>query len=183
MKRLTLIVSLFFVAFLTHAQIIEPITWSFSSTRDGRDVELEFKASIDMGWHLYDTRLPEGGPIATQVVYNDSSRFEFQGELKKTPQPVQKFDSTFQMDLRYFSDEATLKQSIRLKSDEPVDISGYVLFMGCDDETCLPPNEAAFSFQFNGADGAGAGEVASGSGTEIAAGSSSGSSSGSAGGQ
>ncbi len=183
MKRLTLIVSLFFGAILAHAQIIEPITWSFSSNRDGRDVELEFKASIDKGWHLYDTSLPEGGPIATQVVYNDSSRFEFQGELMKTPQPVQKFDSTFQMDLRYFSDEATLKQSIRLKSDEPVEISGYVLFMGCDDETCLPPNEAAFSFQFNGADGAGAGEVTSGSGTEIAAGSSSGSSSGSAGGQ
>src|SRR5690606_711660 len=29
------------------------------------------------------------------------------------------------------------------------EIAGYVLFMGCDDEMCLPPNEAEFSFTFN----------------------------------
>lgn len=53
------------------------------------------------------------------------------------------------MTLRFFSDEATLTQKVRLKNDEPVEISGYVLFMGCDDEMCLPPNEAEFSFRFN----------------------------------
>ncbi len=149
MKKLTLIVTFYFIAFMAAAQIIEPIKWSFDSKQDGKEVELIFNATIDEGWHLYDTYLPEGGPIATSVVFDDSTRFEFIGELEKEPQPVEKFDKTFQMDLRYFSNEAVLTQKIRLTSDDPVEISGYVLFMGCDDETCLPPNEAEFSFTFN----------------------------------
>jgi thiol:disulfide interchange protein DsbD len=149
MKKLTLILTFYFIAFFAGAQIIEPIKWSFDSKQDGKDVELIFKATIEENWHLYDTYLPEGGPIATSVVFADSSKFEFVGELQKSPQPVEKYDPTFMMDLRFFSDSAILTQNIRLKTDERVEISGYVLFMGCDDETCLPPNEAEFSFTFN----------------------------------
>jgi thiol:disulfide interchange protein DsbD len=154
MKRLSLIVLVYLIALPAIAQIIEPINWSFDARQKGRDVELIFQASIDKGWHLYDTHLPEGGPIATQMVFEDSTLFEFVGELEKEPQPVEKFDSIFQLNLRFFSDEATLTQKIRLKNDSPVDIKGYVLFMGCDDEMCLPPNEAEFSFQLNGSKGA-----------------------------
>ncbi|WP_372936479.1 protein-disulfide reductase DsbD family protein [Mariniphaga sediminis] len=154
MKRLSLIVLVYLIALHAIAQIIEPINWSFDARQKGRDVELIFQASIDKGWHLYDTHLPEGGPIATQMVFEDSTLFEFVGELEKEPQPVEKFDSIFQLNLRFFSDEATLTQKIRLKNDSPVDIKGYVLFMGCDDEMCLPPNEAEFSFQLNGSKGA-----------------------------
>ncbi|RIH67199.1 disulfide bond formation protein DsbD [Mariniphaga sediminis] len=153
MKRLSLIVLVYLIALPAIAQIIEPINWSFDARQKGRDVELIFQASIDKGWHLYDTHLPEGGPIATQMVFEDSTLFEFVGELEKEPQPVEKFDSIFQLNLRFFSDEATLTQKIRLKNDSPVDIKGYVLFMGCDDEMCLPPNEAEFSFQLNGSKG------------------------------
>jgi hypothetical protein len=119
----------------------------FDSRQNG--VELIFIAEIEENWHLYDTYLPEGGPIATQVVFEDSTLFEFVGELEKEPQPVEKYDEIFMMNLRFFSNEATLTQKIRLKSDAPVEISGYVLFMGCDDEMCLPPNEAEFAFNFN----------------------------------
>ncbi len=150
MKRLTLIVLSVFIAFSAFSQIIEPIKWTFDSKQNGNEVDLVFEADIDENWHLYDTYLPEGGPIATQVVYEDSTLFEFVGELQKDPQPIEKFDNIFQLNLRFFSERATLTQKIRLKSDDPVEIKGYVLFMGCDDEMCLPPNEAEFSFQFNG---------------------------------
>lgn len=150
MKRLTFIVLSVFIAFSAFSQIIEPIKWTFDSEQNGKEVDLIFEASIDENWHLYDTYLPEGGPIATQIVFEDSTRFEFVGELQKEPQPVEKFDNIFQLNLRFFSERAVLTQKIRLNSDDPVEIKGYVLFMGCDDEMCLPPNEAEFSFQFNG---------------------------------
>jgi thiol:disulfide interchange protein DsbD len=150
MKKLTLVFLAFFIAFSAFSQIIEPIKWTFDSQQNGKDVELIFEASIDENWHLYDTYLPEGGPIATQIVFEDSTLFNFVGELQKDPQPVEKYDNIFQLNLRFFSDRATLTQKIRLKSDDPVEIKGYVLFMGCDDEMCLPPNEAEFTFQFNG---------------------------------
>lgn len=150
MKKIALLLFAYLTVFAAKGQIIEPIKWTFDSGQDQRDVELIFNADIDEGWHLYDTYLPEGGPIATQIVFEDSSFFDVVGELISDPQPVEKFDPTFQMDLRYFSDKVTLTQHIRLHHDDPVEIKGYVLFMGCDDEMCLPPNEAAFTFRLNG---------------------------------
>ena len=158
MKRILFLLSLFFVIANTSAQIIEPVKWSFDSKQDGKEVELIFKATIEDGWHLYDTELPEGGPIATSIIYEDSTLFEFNGEIQKEPQPEKHFDNAFQLNVRYFSNEAVLTQKIILNSDNAVEINGYVLFMACDDETCLPPNEAEFSFTFN--------EGATGSDTE-----------------
>ncbi len=147
MRQIFLLTGLILLSFSSFSQIEEPVKWSFSSKQSGQDVQLIFKAVIDQGWHLYDTSLPEGGPVPTSVNYNDSSLFELNGEMKKNPQPLEVFDKTFQMDLRYFSRQAEFIQNIRLKSDEPVTISGYVEFMVCDDEKCLPPTEADFEFK------------------------------------
>ena len=147
----TVLISLFsLIPFFVDAQIIEPIKWSFDFNQEGNEAELIFTANIDDGWHLYDTQLPEGGPLPTRVVYSDSSLFEFISPLEKYPEPVEKFDVTFQMDLRYFVGRAVLTQKIRLKSAGPVELSGYIVFMGCDDEVCLPPNEVEFSFNLGG---------------------------------
>jgi len=148
-KKIALLFLILLSTIYSRAQIIEPIKWTTESKKDGKDVELIFKASIDDGWHLYDTYLPEGGPIATSIVYEDSTLFDFVGDLVKEPLPEEHFDNTFQLTLRYFTHEVVLKQKIKLKSDKPVKISGFVLFMGCNDETCLPPNETEFSFSFN----------------------------------
>ncbi|MFW5773528.1 MAG: thiol:disulfide interchange protein, partial [Tangfeifania sp.] len=82
MKKIALILTLHLLAFFAGAQIIEPIKWSFDSKQDGKNVELIFTASIDENWNLYDTELPEGGPIPTSVVFNDSTKFEFVGGLQ-----------------------------------------------------------------------------------------------------
>lgn len=150
------ILSIFFLlfAFYSFAQILEPVKWSFDSKQNGNEVKLIFKATIEDDWHLYDTSLPDGGPVPTSINFEDTSKFELVGELEKKPKPTEKFDQTFQMDLRYFDGQAELIQTIRLKTDEPLTIAGYVEFMCCNDETCLPPTEADFSFSLNGADDA-----------------------------
>ena len=82
---------------MVNAQIIEPVKWTFDSKQNGNEAELIFKASIDETWHLYDTYLPEGGPIATSIVYNDSTIFDFVGDFTKNPQPEDHFDNAFQL--------------------------------------------------------------------------------------
>jgi thiol:disulfide interchange protein len=149
MKKL-LFVFAFALAAGLNAQVIEPIKWSFEHKQSGDEAELIFKATMDVGWHLYDTYLPEGGPVPTEFVFDDTSRFELIGELQKNPEPVEKFDNIFMLNLRFYSNEAVFTQKVKLKSDEPFTISGHVLFMGCDDEMCLPPNESEFSFAVNG---------------------------------
>lgn len=132
------------------AQVIEPIKWSFDHKQNGNEVDLIFTATMDQGWNLYDTYLPEGGPIATEFVFDDPSLFELVGELQKNPEPVEKFDNIFMLNLRFFSDVAVFTQKIKLTTDQAVTISGYVTFMGCDDEMCLPPNDIDFSFAIKG---------------------------------
>jgi len=149
MKKATILFILIIASVLLQAQIVNPTKWEFDSKQVGIEVDLIFKATIDNGWHLYDTYLPEGGPIATSFVFEDSTLFEFVGEILKEPQPVITFDQTFQMNVGYFSNMATLTQKIKLKSSDPVEIKGFVLFMSCNDETCTPPEETQFSFKFN----------------------------------
>src|SRR5680860_491899 len=149
MKRLALILAFIITGLLTKAQIVNPTTWTFDSKQNGNEVELIFKAKIEKGWHLYDTDLPEGGPIATTFVYEDSAFFEFDGKIQKNPMPVIHYDETFQINVGYFSNEVVLTQKIKLLSDSFADIKGNVLFMSCNDENCTPPEEVEFSFQFN----------------------------------
>ena len=147
---------LFFALFLSlagKAQMINPTTWTFDSKQSGSEIELIFKASIDETWHLYDTELPEGGPIATSFIYEDSTLFEFVGVLQKNPEPEIHFDETFQMNVGYFGHEATFTQKIKLKSADVSEIKGMVLFMSCNDETCTPPEEVEFSFPIENAGG------------------------------
>jgi len=153
MKRVTLLLSfLFFISFQLFAQIVEPVKWTFESKQNGNEATLIFKAIIEEGWHLYDTQLPEGGPIKTSVNFSDSTLFEFVGELTKDPQPTEVFDKTFNMKLGYFSKQAVLTQKIKLKNTDKVDIKGFVEFMSCNDESCTPPTEAEFAFNLNSSD-------------------------------
>jgi thiol:disulfide interchange protein len=163
MRQIFLLTGLVLLFFHSFSQVLEPVSWSFSSKQKGQEVHLIFKATIDEGWHLYDTSLPDGGPIPTSINYNDSTLFDLSGELKKNPQPTEIFDQAFQMNLRYFSRQVEFIQTIRLKSDKPVTVDGYVEFMVCNDETCLPPTEADFEFKLKGASQhADAGEATSG---------------------
>lgn len=146
MKKGLWIIALSFTL-TANSQIIEPIKWSFSSTVEGVNAELTFKAVMDKGWHLYDTELPGDGPIPTSFIYGDTTLFSFVGDLQKSPEPVEVFDKTFQMNLRYFSDTAVFSQKVVLR-EGVTSISGHVEFMGCDDEQCLPPAEIPFVFNF-----------------------------------
>jgi len=149
MKKTVILFAFVVTALFLNAQIVNPTKWVFDSKQNGNEADLIFKAKIDRGWHLYDTYLPEGGPIATSFVFEDSTLFEIVGEIIKEPQPVISFDPTFQMNVGYFSDEETLTLKIKLKSTNPIELKGYVLFMSCNDETCTPPEEVPFSFKFN----------------------------------
>ncbi|HPE77676.1 MAG TPA: cytochrome c biogenesis protein CcdA [Draconibacterium sp.] len=149
MKKIFVLFTLIFTTLFINAQIVNPTKWEFDSKQNGKEVDLIFKATIESGWHLYDTDLPEGGPIATSFVFEDSTLFEFAGEILKEPQPEIHFDETFQLNVGYFNGRAVLTRKIKLKSDDPVEIKGFVLFMSCNDETCTPPEESKFMFSFN----------------------------------
>ena len=133
------------------AQILDPVDWRFHQEQvSDNEVDLIFTAVIEAKWHLYSQELPEGGPIATSFAFTESELFERTGDvLEVTPAQV-KYDPSFDMDLKMFSNEAVFKQRIRLLTGDKFELSGSIEYMCCDDERCLPPKDEAFTFTIPG---------------------------------
>ena len=149
MKKIAFLLAFSFTVLLVNAQILNPTKWSFDSRQNGNEAELIFTATVDSGWHVYDTYLPDGGPIATTISYSDSTLFDFIGEIQKSKEPITIFDENFSLNVSFYADEVTFTQKIKLHTDKEVTISGDILFMSCNDETCTSPEQAEFSFTFN----------------------------------
>ena len=132
------------------SQVLRPVQWTFYMEESVTDeIELVFEASIDESWHLYAQDLPAGGPIPTSFVFVESDKYEKIGEVIEVTEADKVYDSSFDMELGMFSDKAVFKQKIKILSLENFRIEGYVEFMSCDDERCLPPDEEEFSFSMN----------------------------------
>ena len=124
-------------------QIIHPINWQFSITEKS---EIVIQASIDKGWHLYDTNLPEGGPISTSFTFEKIEGAELLGKVISTSKVTAKYDEMFSMELRWFEKSAQFIQKIKITNPAQFKITGSVNFMGCNDEQCLPPASEEFEF-------------------------------------
>ena len=172
-KYLLSIFVIFLFTLSSFAQILEPVKWNLSKNDiDNNEYELVFKATIEDTWHLYSQHVPEGGPEKTSFYFYDTKGFEFIGDNVKIveeesydiennmdyivsftePKGHEEMDPNFDMVVKYFEHEAEFTRKIKLLTEEPLTISGYVYFMCCDDSKCLPPNdENKFNFAFNGA--------------------------------
>ena len=145
MKRYFLF-ALLLSALSLSAQIYDPIKWSFEHNKLSDSAgEIVLKATIDEGWHLYGTQLPEDGPIATSFVFEQLQDIALDGELVVSGGLVRQYDPNFAMELNWYEKEAVFVQKVKYTGEAPA-LSGYVNFMACNDETCLPPDEVPFSF-------------------------------------
>jgi thiol:disulfide interchange protein len=134
------------------SQVFDPVKWTFESKEiNNKKVDLIFEATIDPGWHLYGLNIPENGPIATSIIFTDTAGYEIKGKTVSVINPEIKYDPIFGIDLELFSDKATFKQQIEKITKEDLTITGYVEFMSCDDQRCLPPKEVEFEFSLKAA--------------------------------
>ncbi len=135
------------------AQVYTPVLWQMSSKQiNDTEVELIFKASIEEHWHLYSQDIPMAPP-ATTFNFDVNADFERVGEVTET-ESISEYDPNFEMILKYFSNEATFTQKIKLLTSDRIEIKGFINFMSCDDTQCLPPDDKEFSFVFNEAENA-----------------------------
>jgi thiol:disulfide interchange protein DsbD len=132
------------------AQVVSPVKWSFSQRKISEKViELSFNATIDQGWHLYGTDLPDGGPVSTSFKFSkDSTNFVFDGVLTSTTKPIKQFDKIFNLQLSYYALEAHFVRNVKILSDKAFVIKGSVEYQSCNDETCTM-DEQDFSFPVN----------------------------------
>lgn len=153
MRRFISTVTLLFAALAVtlQAQIVNPIVWDITSgLTSATEGVIRFNATVEPGWHLYGTTLPDGGPRATAVTYSRLEGVELVGALEPSQAPVEKVDMVFHLKLNWWESDVTLTQHFRLTGDKDYIIKGDISFQGCNDGSCIPPAKEPFEFASEG---------------------------------
>jgi thiol:disulfide interchange protein len=139
---------LFNVSLHSQSKILEPVKWSTSyEAINDQEYNLIFTATIDPGWAIYSQYLEdEDGPIPTSFQYDEEGHFELIGKNEETGNRKEAFDPIFEMNVIKFTKKAIFTQKVKA-TDLSKPITGYLTYMTCDDERCLPPTDFDFSFQ------------------------------------
>ncbi|MFN0212939.1 MAG: cytochrome c biogenesis protein CcdA [Saprospiraceae bacterium] len=133
-----------------------PVKWSFSTKDVGNcQVDLIFTGTIEDGWYTYSQFLEsEDGPVATTLTFQEGTHYKLLGKAKESGEIIKVHDKVFDMNLTKFKHKAILTQRVEIK-DPSKPISGYLGFMVCNDEMCLPPKDIDYSFKIPALSGCG----------------------------
>ena len=153
MKRILIQAAMLVMAFAAtlNAQILTPITWDVSTemTSETEGV-VKFAATIEKGWHLYGTTLPEGGPRETSIKFDRIEGAELIGSPEPSIAPVEKVDMVFHLKLNWWESDVTLSQRFRVTDKKGYLLGGTITFQGCNDGSCIPPAKEAFEVMSEG---------------------------------
>lgn len=148
MRKLWLPLLLLTLGVGLQAQILNPVAWNWTSKQvSDTEFDLIFTATIDEGWTVYSQYLEsEDGPVPTSFHFEKGDHYELIGKNKESGTIKKGYDKTFAMNLTKIYKKGIFTQRVRVK-DFSKPIVGYLEFMTCDDERCLPPTEEEFSFE------------------------------------
>jgi thiol:disulfide interchange protein DsbD len=140
MKKITFLLLALVISVMS-AMAQNPIKWrtTYKMTSDKEGV-LTVKAIVTDGWHLYGTKIPDGGPKATALDFSESKGIKFTSTFKPSAQPTEKMDDMFGLKLNYWGSNVTFTRKFKLtgKKADAV-INGKITYMACNDENCMPP--------------------------------------------
>lgn len=147
MKRILILAAtlLTVLGFTLRAQIVTPVKWNVTSEMTSADEGVvRFAATVEDGWHLYGTTLPDGGPRPTTINFDRIEGVELIGGLEPSVAPVEKVDMVFHLKLNWWDTDVTLSQKFRLTGKNGYLIAGTISFQGCNDGSCIPPAKEPF---------------------------------------
>lgn len=117
--------------------ILDPVKWTYSIDKySSKGYELVFKATIEKGFHLYALEIPENGPLPTEFTFTPGEGFSTEGSVFETSKGIEAFDEIFEMNIKFFENEAEFRQKI-VTSEKKHTITGEIAYMVCDDKGCV----------------------------------------------
>ncbi len=150
MKKRSIIAFLFIVSFIFQgfAQA-NPIKWKFSLVDKGNsEIELVANVTIDQGWHMYDTNIPDGGPYPTSLSIDKVEGAVAVGEFgAKDSELISGYDAVFEMNIGYFDNEAKFVQRFKVTDKAKFVLEGDIRAQACNDSECTPPLPNDFAFK------------------------------------
>ena len=146
MRKWVLAVIGMLIAITAFPQIQEPVTFSQQLRKISEtEAEIVFTGKIDKGWHVYSTDLGDGGPIEAVLEVEHITGAELDGKLQPQGNEISDYDKLFEMQVRWFENEAQFVQRLKLTGGS-WRVEGYLTYGACNDQNCLPPTDVNFSF-------------------------------------
>ncbi len=127
--------------------ILNPVSWDFKMDDLGDGMyNLIYTAAIDDEWTVYSQFTSDDGPVPTTIEYEELSGASLEGTSiekgHKKEGPDALFDNVNV--IKFLGDEDfSITQKVKA-GDGP--IKGYLTYMTCDKERCLPPKDVDFMF-------------------------------------
>ncbi len=143
--KLTYFLLFFSFLFSTNIHAQNPVKWDFAAKKiQDSEYEITFTAMVDPGWSIYSQHTDPSGPVPTAFSFDENANLAFIGKPVETGKKKEAFDELFGVNVIKFSGAVKFTQKIKVKSGAKA-VSGYLEFMSCDDEKCLPPKEVDFN--------------------------------------
>jgi hypothetical protein len=141
-------ISTFFAFFITiaslQAQMAEPVNWSFSAEKlTDKEYEVKIIANIEDGWYVYSQEMKPVGPIPTKIDFELNPNIVLDGKPQEIGKKKEVYDANFQINVIKLEGKTQFVQRVKLVGNTP-SVKGQLLFMTCNGESCLPPQEIKF---------------------------------------
>ena len=124
-----------------------PVRWTFVAKKIAdKQFEVEMRADIIAGWHLYSQQQPEDAiAIPTEFVLNQNPLLNLKGKIREVGKMERFKDATLGVSAHQYSGQVVFVQTVELKAKVKTALSGTVEYQTCDDEKCLPPKKVSFT--------------------------------------
>ena len=120
--------------------MMQPVSWSTSVEQVGDgQYRIDFKASVEEGWHLYDLGPYEGGPLATTFIFDPIEGYELVGEVVANRESVRQMDDVFEMEIGHYDGEVVFSKVVCAPAGAVVNCS--VEWQACSDQCVNGEND------------------------------------------
>lgn len=130
------------------SQIIDNVVvWKGELKDDGTAIKtIALTAKVEKGWHFYDQNMPADGPNSLEFEYYTLEGARKLGDFKASKAPHEEYDKAFGMTLRWYEGVVTFSQQIEVTDPAKFKAELAVVYSACNDQGCLPPTPAEFTF-------------------------------------
>lgn len=136
------------ISCVAFAQNQNPVQWKVELEKNkAGDYTIVATAAIQDGWYVYSQYLEsDDGPIATAIILEEieGQSTDFSTAAVETGDKISGYDDMFGMNITKYKKKMVIKQPIKAAKGET--IRGYLTYMCCNNESCLPPTDVEFEW-------------------------------------
>ncbi|MDD4528897.1 MAG: cytochrome c biogenesis protein CcdA [Bacteroidales bacterium] len=123
--------------------------WSFKTNKINDSIsELELTVNLETGWHIY-SQYTKGTELPIEFSFENNNNYQKIGAVKE-PKSIAEYDKYAKDTTRHFEGKVKFRQRVKVLSEKDFKIKGSVNFQLCEKGSCIPPDDAAFSFDIKG---------------------------------